>query len=118
MSRWTVQEDGWEFCIQWYDSEEGDLGAYLGDGPNGGLFPAEADDWERAHNIAICELQKLGLGRYDRSQYYKFETMADAKRALAIVKAAQQAAKDNKPWPNWALQAKAAGWKPPKGWTP
>jgi len=26
--------------------------------------------------------------------------------------------KSNKPWPQWAVQAKAAGWTPPKGWKP
>jgi len=38
---------------------------------------------------------------------------------LRICRAAYRAAKTSlRPWPAWAVQASAAGWKPPKGWKP
>ncbi len=47
---------------------------------------------------------------------FQWETEAAAKRALKKAEAALKAAQANKPYPEWAKQALAAGWKPPRGW--
>jgi hypothetical protein len=39
-------------------------------------------------------------------------------RALGEIKAAIKSARSSKPWPEWAIKARGAGWKPPKGWEP
>lgn len=41
-----------------------------------------------------------------------------AQAALRSVNAALKIAKAATPWPEWAKQALAAGWKQPKGWKP
>ena len=47
-----------------------------------------------------------------------FETPKGARAVLAKAKARLASWKSKKPWPKWAIQAKAAGWKMPKGWAP
>jgi len=53
---------------------------------------------------------------------YEFESEASAKKFCAAMRAALKAADaeydTGVPWPEWAKQATAAGWKPPKGWKP
>jgi hypothetical protein len=53
---------------------------------------------------------------------YEFDESKTCKKFLAAMKAALKAAQSeydsNVPWPEWAKQAEAAGWKPPKGWKP
>jgi hypothetical protein len=58
-----------------------------------------------------------------RSTYgYEFEAPAWARKFRAAMNAALKSARSeydsNVPWPEWAKQAEAAGWKPPKGWKP
>lgn len=45
-------------------------------------------------------------------------TRSGASKALAAAKAALTIHRSAKPWPEWAKQALAAGWKAPKGWKP
>jgi len=53
---------------------------------------------------------------------FEFESVSDVKRFLAAMRAAVKSAKSEYdsgvPWPEWAKQAQAAGWKAPKGWKP
>lgn len=49
---------------------------------------------------------------------FNWETKTGGLRALRTIRAAMKSATADKPWPEWALQASAAGWKPPKGWKP
>lgn len=53
---------------------------------------------------------------------YVLGTHAAAEKFLramrAVVKAARAEYKSGVAWPDWALKASAAGWKPPKGWKP
>ncbi len=53
---------------------------------------------------------------------FEFENVTTAKRFLAAMRATLKAARSEydtgAPWPEWAKQAHAAGWKPPKGWKP
>lgn len=45
-------------------------------------------------------------------------TEAARKLLLLTCKNALKSARDAKAWPDWALAATAAGWKPPRGWKP
>lgn len=49
---------------------------------------------------------------------FNWETKTGGLRALRTIRAAIKTATAGKPWPEWALQALAAGWKPPRGWKP
>lgn len=53
---------------------------------------------------------------------YEFDSDATCRKFLAAMKVALKVAQSeydsNVPWPEWAKQAEAAGWKPPKGWKP
>ena len=129
MSSWTIQEDDQDgYCIQWYNSDEGDLGAYFGDGDfefrhtaNEGFLkphPDEDDpDWLEAHNLAVADCKAQGIGTLTKMGF-TFESKSKAQRALALLRSAAKRIKDDKPWPDWAVKAQAAGWKPPKGWKP
>ncbi len=59
----------------------------------------------------------LGLDRPHPHRGYEFETVTAAKKALAAINVGIKD-KSSKPWPEWALKAKAAGWAPPKKWSP
>jgi len=103
------------FYLQWeveLDDGEIDLGATLCENKNDGLGkqPTDRGDWE--HWMACKTVRELpNFQRDDRGAY--FESQAEAKNALAIVKLAL---KQDRPMPQWAKTALAEGWKAPKGW--
>lgn len=116
-SRLVVDSDRDGYIIGWYFPAEGELGALLGDEDVTAEQVAAAKDpehWETltAHYVAG---QTKGVSR--PGFHYVWPTRAAANSALKAVKQALKA-KGGKPWPAWALEAKAAGWTPPKGWTP
>jgi len=111
-SRLDIDEGSGGYNIGWYFPGDGEFGAYLGDDitskkPN----PDNQDEWENwAATLAVKEAfpdARRGL------QGFEFETMKDAKAALRIAK---EATKQNRPMPEWATKALAAGWTAPKGW--
>ncbi len=100
------------FRIHWYIPEDGDLGACLGDYL---LPPQLCEDAE--HRIATESAKALNTGELDTVGLYWY-TRSGASKALAAAKAALTVHRSAKPWPEWAKQALAAGWKAPKGWQP
>lgn len=94
--------------------DDADLGGIIGQ--SGRVVTKEmldkstGDEWEEN---AICyALQGQGAER-DRDGFM-WRTLSEARKALAVAKQAVS----GKPWPQWAIEAKSAGWKPPKGWKP
>ena len=46
------------------------------------------------------------------------ESKSKAISYLLRLKLAMKLVNANKPWPDWAIKATEAGWKPPRGWKP
>lgn len=119
MSARLVVDDGrdeFNFYIIW--EFEDDTGGTLGDelySPDR-LKNADAGDWD--HIAATIAAGKTDLVQHNPSDGYYWPTRAAANAALKAIKAALKAGREAKPWPEWAIKAKGAGWTPPKGWTP
>jgi hypothetical protein len=113
----VVDADRLGYYICWYFPDEGDQGGTLGESTYTAaqLAKAEPADWEHI-KATITAGQTAGVERAGHDGY-RWESRTDAFAALRAIKAAIKD-KSNKPWPEWAVQAKAAGWKPPKGWKP
>lgn len=104
------------YRIKWFLEEEADLGAVLGETlyTSTALAKAKTDDWDHiAATIAVGATEGV---EHDRDGYY-WESRKHAQAALRAAKAVLKD-KSRKPWPEWAVKAKAAGWKAPKGWAP
>ena len=107
------------YFLQWIC--EGEEGAEVGDYDE---VVTEAKLQKEVENEDLFEFLKaeqvaasLKLDKPNQSRGYEFETVTTAKKALAIINAALKD-KSTKPWPEWALKAQGAGWKPPKNWKP
>ena len=102
------------YQLRWF-FEDG-VGAALGE-----IEYADSDlgcigeDWE--HVAASLAAAKTHGVRRTIQDGYVWDGERDAKAALKAVRAAIKR-KDSKPWPDWAVKAKSAGWAPPKGWKP
>jgi hypothetical protein len=113
-SRLDVFADGLHFVVAWDD--EGYPGLRLG------------ERWKRGvdHTAASEAARELNIHVFHARGTLRFGTISDARKALRAARAAIRALKPAKPprrkktpaWPSWAIQAKSAGWKPPKGWRP
>lgn len=101
------------FRICWLIVDEGEEGAHLGDylyeGKPSDVFDEHSVATEAARKVAASECDEIGLF---------WETQSAARKALAAANAALRSHRSTKPWPEWAKQALAAGWKAPKGWQP
>jgi hypothetical protein len=84
------------------------LGDYL-------LSPTTGEDTE--HRAATEGARALNTSELGADGLYWY-TRSAASKALAAAKAALTVHRSAKPWPEWAKQALAAGWKAPKGWKP
>ena len=112
--------DSYAYRIVWYLAEEQDYGAVLGEG---GVHPTREDlekieDFED-RTTALCDIvagESSGVQHDDKG--YCWESRSAAQTALRSCNAAMKQLASGKPWPEWAMKAKAAGWKPPKGWKP
>lgn len=123
---------GGEYAVAWHDEDDGE-GARLG-GSGETLEQLEAElartkerrefeqyEWAYVEVETCRNALKLG-GHHVLWDGWRFPTEHAAKRALVIARAARKAAKlafdTGREMPEWAQQARAAGWKPPKGWKP
>ena len=100
--------------LAWFFSDMSDVGGNLGD-----VLPRDVDD--RDERRELDTMHKTAMLTYgvqkDRDGFY-WPSERAAKTALTAVNAAARAARAGKRWPDWAIKARAAGWTPPKGWTP
>jgi len=108
-------ERNYKYRLSWYLPEDDDIGGSLGDPEytEADLKTADADDVDSV--IAYLAVSKMGVPK-DYNGFY-WETRSQAQSALRIAKAAIAAGVD-RPMPDWATKALAAGWKAPKGWKP
>jgi hypothetical protein len=111
-----IVEDRYNYRIAWYLAEDQDIGANLGDPlfEKSALANCKPDEWDQIMATLVAsesdEVKSDDLGYYWESK----------KQALITLKLIKVALKNKfgKPLPHWAVQAQAAGWKPPTGWTP
>jgi hypothetical protein len=88
------------------------------DSGNGACVGEEGDDPEMT--IANVVAEKSESAEKDGSGFL-WSSEREARAVLKNVKAAIRIYHDqmaNRPWPEWAEKALAAGWKSPKGWHP
>lgn len=111
--------------IYWFLEEFDDIGSALGDDLNviaearGGPKDGSTDDEYAEHQDYLLANQtaaKLAVYRDTAGFFWYSETAA--RKAMGTINATRKAAQAEKPWPEWAVQAVAAGWKAPKGWRP
>ena len=110
------------YSIGWFLRDEGDFGLMLGQWRlDGESLEGESDD-TRETDAACDAIRKLsvGQGRPDdlAAREWTWESKSGATKALRAAKAAAAAAKTDRPMPEWAVKALAAGFKAPKGWKP
>lgn len=109
-------EGNYKFRLSWFLPEDDDIGGSVGDSTytEADLKTLDASNVDCA--VAYLAISKSGTVRRDVSGFY-WETRGEAQGALRIVKAAIAAGVE-RPMPDWANKALAAGWKAPKGWRP
>jgi len=113
----TITEENFGWQIAWYFFDTEDLGAVLGDDEYMEAQLATVDPIDRDHALAtITARATKGVQRRTHHGYF-WDTRSEATAALAIIKVTLKTDK-GAPWPEWAIKAKAAGWKPPKNWKP
>lgn len=123
--RLIIVESSVGYRIQWEIDDGDDKGAFLGQEKKeppedfyASTTPMDREYWaaERAGFQVIKDGDPDTRG-HDSTGFW-WESRTQATKALAKVKALMNAALEGVPWPDWAVQASAAGWKPPKGWRP
>lgn len=97
--------NNYEWGVAWDD--EGCPGLWLGE---------KANDAE--HKAATAAARQVGRHPKASDQPLVWETYSEATKALRAARAAVKAVRDKRPWPKWAIKAKAEGWRPPRGWKP
>lgn len=109
------------YRLTWYFPDIDDYGACLGETSftQKDLTAAlEADDGttdkvgDRLHVLANLTVQQMKPKVSKDSSGFTWESESAARRALKIVNTALEGGKS---WPQWAIAAKDAGWKPPEG---
>jgi hypothetical protein len=103
------------YRVGWY-FDDGEIGAVLGDDPaHSERQPPTEYSVAAEHHIAtyavFCAMRSVDCDTFG----FKFDTMAQAKKALSIAKRAIVDAKANRAPEPWEALALAAGWTPPKG---
>lgn len=113
-----IEECNEGYYLVWYFPEEEDLGGCLGDSDYAENSLAKSKNQDERETIAAHFAAKA-LSDFKSPRYgFIFETKSKAKAALTAANAAIKVQRSEKPWPEWAKTALAAGWKAPKGWKP
>ncbi len=109
-----MYEERYVIRIRWIVDD--DCGADLGEDvyTKEDLDKADADS--RDHILAcLTAAQTTGVSRDERGYYW--EGNSHATNAFRLINTALKN-DPGVPWPEWAMRAKAEGWKPPRGWKP
>lgn len=127
----TDENDG--HGLAWFFPEEEDIGGRIGEwihtdddltAVNEEIRQAAATDtlneelFEKRENI-VAALTARDTKNVQTGQFgYCWPSRAAANTALRLINLALKNLTRDVPWPEWALKASAAGWKPPKNWKP
>lgn len=121
-----VVEDDPGYRIQWWIPENEDYGAMIGEL---GKEPDKAEETDLEWYTAEMVVFKLYRAQPDSDTFgldargFWFASKSGATRVLSQIKVETRAILQGekgseKSWPEWAVTAKANGWKPPKNWKP
>ena len=114
----TRYEDGM-WAIQWYDPSDpyDEDGLCLGE-----RLRIEGSEEQRAEAKEHNDISEVLAREYPPHEVHHqrlyWESEAAAKRAATIARRILRELRGAAPWPDWAIAAQAAGWKPPRGWRP
>lgn len=99
--------------ISWFDTEECDFGATLGEGLTDGTGPTpEArEDWQ--HWVAAKTIREMFP---DAERSNRGWSWSSRREAMLVWTAIKQAMSQDRPLPDWAKTALQEGWKPPNNW--
>ena len=126
LDRLEVTDGPQGYYLRWWLPEEDDYGATVGES---GTEPTRTKDidieWYTAEVVcfrclkATPDSDTFGLDK----QGFWWTSKSKANKVLAQIRAETKVALQAKgesgaEWPEWAITAKANGWKPPKGWKP
>lgn len=116
--RLGLVEDIWErgWSIGWFDIRpdgSSDMNVLLGE-------PISGDNrLSHQQNIAALRgAQRVRVVCSSTSGAYIWESKKQAARAMRLARAELKAIQTGRPFPEWAKQALAEGWKPPRRWRP
>lgn len=102
---------------------------WFGEGAEGDLCLGETIDEERDNDPFVLE-QKAATdaAKAASPDFWKrcgsqlmWDSVGEVRKALVAARAAVKRVRDerkNGPWPEWAIRASEAGWKPPRDWLP
>jgi hypothetical protein len=111
-----TESGNWKYRLSWYFPEDNDIGGSVGDSLYTEIDLKTLDALDVDCAIAYLAVAKFnGIQRDARGFFW--DTRSAAQSALRVAKAAIKAGVD-RPIPDWARQALAAKWTPPKGWKP
>lgn len=116
MSKLVIEERGHEVRLFWWIPEDGDTGGALG-ACGEERFRVDCSDAEKREMAIAFRTARANWAFLDGEGLY-WETEPAARKALKAIKDAWRINKSERPWPQWAKDALAAGWKAPKGWSP
>ena len=110
------------FYIQWRFEDEfgGCIGEYEPQTSEHVAGEDQDDTDARSANAAARPYAINGETKSTREAFI-FADQATANKAATAIRAAfkiDAATRAGLPWPEWAVKANAAGWKPPRGWSP
>lgn len=114
-SKIDIFEERYSYGLAWYD-EDGE-GLRFGDDPEMERAPSPPKDPELAEHWHAYQAAKAAPG-CEEGRFLAWESRSQAMAACRAARAAVKLAASNKPLPEWAKKAIAAGWKAPKGWKP
>jgi len=102
------------FYIQWRFEDE--FGGCIGD-----VAGEDQDDTDA--RLANAAARPFAINGETKSTVapFIFADQATANKAATAIRTAfkiDAATRAGLPWPEWAVKANAAGWKPPRGWSP
>lgn len=112
-----IYRDGYYYGLAWFDEDgEGLRFGECSEVEDAAAAPKERDLAEHWHAyraaLTVGDCSKIARGTL------QWESQSRVVAARAAARAAVKLATAKVPWPEWAKQALAAGWKPPKGWKP
>ena len=105
-------QDG-KWRVGWYFPDEGEFGAMIGEDLGILEQPEPGDKDDREHWVVTRAIKATDPERDDRGFFWESRMQALGASILGVA-----ILKSDVRWPEWAIQAKAAGWTPPKGWKP
>lgn len=116
----VIREDcrGYRYRLVWHFPDEGEDGGILGEGGKAPKRLERSRNYEQRATFALDRaIDALEVTERDDCGFW-FESQSAARRALAVANAVIKSVASSTPWPEWAIKAKAEGWRAPKGWKP